>query len=108
MKRAILVCMALLLATGPLMAADEQMGAEISPPRTEHAPSAATMLADGILVRPVGIVAIAVGFVGTVATLPFSLPSGSVKVVARKLISEPVAFTFTRPLGVFPGAESLD
>ncbi len=108
MKRATVFSLALFLALVPLLAARGQTSAETLPSRTEYVPSGGTMLVDGLLVRPVGIVAIAVGLVGTVVTLPFSLPGGNANVVARKLIAEPFAFTFTRPLGVFPGGESLD
>ena len=109
MKRAALFCLAFFLVVVPVLTVEGQTSPESSPsPGTEHTPSGGTMLVDGLLVRPVGIVAIAVGLVGTVVTLPFSLPGGNVNAVARKLVGEPFAFTFTRPLGVFPGGESLD
>jgi hypothetical protein len=108
MKRAMLFCLALFLAVGPALTAAGQTDAETPSSYTEDSPSGAMMLVDGIAVRPVSFIAIAVGIVGTVATLPFSLPSGKVNRVAQKLIAEPFAFTFTRPLGVFPDHESLD
>jgi hypothetical protein len=108
MKRVMLFCFALFLAVGPVLTAEGQTTVESSTSHTEHIPSGGTMLVDGIIVRPVGVIAIAAGFVGTVLTLPFSIPSGNVNAVAQKLIGEPFAFTFTRPLGVFPGPESLD
>jgi hypothetical protein len=63
----------------------------------------AAIVFDSILSRPLGALVLAGGLVGTVATLPFSVPSGSVGTVARKLVAEPFAFTFTRPLGTYPG-----
>jgi hypothetical protein len=70
----------------------------------EESPSGEVILGDFILVRPIGMIALAVGVIGTVATLPFSVPSGSVGTVSRKLVAEPFAFTFTRPLGTFGDA----
>jgi len=57
------------------------------------------MIADFLFLRPLGIVATAVGTVFFIASLPFSAPSGSVKVAFKKLVVEPANFTFHRPLG---------
>jgi hypothetical protein len=108
MKRAVSFCLALFLVIGLILPAAGQTPYENSPSQAGHTPSGGTMLVDGVIVRPVGVVAIALGFVGTVITLPFTIPTGNVNAVAQKLIGEPFAFTFTRPLGVFPGSESLD
>lgn len=64
-------------------------------------PSGEAMLMDGVLVRPLGIGATLVGSVVYVITLPFSALGGNADVAAQKLIKEPAAFTFTRPLGEF-------
>jgi len=108
MKRIMLFCLVLIFAVAPVLAAHGQTSDEASTPQTERSSSAGLMLVDGLIVRPIGIVAIAVGLVGTVITLPFSVPSGNVNAVGQKLIGEPFAYTFTRPLGVFPGASSMD
>jgi hypothetical protein len=63
--------------------------------------SDADVIADTVLVRPIGIAAIAAGSVIFVASLPFSLPTGSVPKVAQVLILDPVEFTFIRPVGNF-------
>ena len=57
------------------------------------------MIADFVLLRPLGIGATAVGTVFFIVSLPFSAPSGSVGVAFRKLVVEPATFTFARPLG---------
>jgi hypothetical protein len=57
------------------------------------------MIADFVLLRPLGIGATAVGAVFFIVSLPFSAPSGSVGVAFRKLVAEPAHFTFARPLG---------
>ena len=54
---------------------------------------------DVLLVRPLGIVSMTLGAGIFVLSLPFAIPSRSVMTVGRKLIVEPVRFTFTRRLG---------
>jgi hypothetical protein len=108
MKRVVLFLLVLFLMVGPALAAESQPSAETPVPQTKHTPSAGAMLFDGLVLRPVGIVAMAVGLVGTVIVLPFSIPSGSVNEVGRKLIGEPFNFTFTRPLGDLPDSALLD
>jgi len=61
--------------------------------------------ADVLIVRPVTLVGTLLGTALFVVALPFSIPSGSVKMTAKKLIVEPFKFTFTRPLGKFDESE---
>ena len=63
--------------------------------------SAEIVVFDALVVRPVGIVATAIGAVFYVAALPFSLPSGSEGAARDKLIAGPAQFTFSRCLGDF-------
>ena len=63
--------------------------------------SAEAMVADFVFIRPLGIVAVAVGSVFFVASLPFSILGGNSKDAAKKLVYDPVKFTFSRPLGDF-------
>jgi hypothetical protein len=49
--------------------------------------------------RPAGMFAIATGTTLFLLSLPFTLPSRSVKSAADKLIMDPLKFTFTRPPG---------
>ena len=65
-------------------------------------PSGAAMIFDLVLVRPVGLVATAVGAVTFVLSWPFSALGGNSGEASEKLISEPAAYTFKRPLGEFP------
>lgn len=67
--------------------------------------SAEAMVADVIVARPIGLVATVVGSAVYVVSLPFSLLGGNEKQAREKLVKEPTAFTFKRPLGEFP---SLD
>ena len=57
--------------------------------------------ADVLIVRPVALVGTLLGTALFVVALPFSIPSGSVKMTANKLIVAPFKYTFTRPLGEF-------
>ena len=64
-------------------------------------PSAGAMVADFVLVRPVGIVALIAGSAFFIISLPFSALGGNVKAAARNLVVKPAKFAFTRPLGDF-------
>ncbi len=64
-------------------------------------PSGGAMMFDVVVVRPVGIVATAVGAVFFVVSSPFSALGGNIDVAREKLINDPAAFTFKRPLGEF-------
>jgi len=59
------------------------------------------MVADAILVRPLGICAIIIGAGLFVISLPFSALGNNVKEAGQKLVVAPAKFTFTRPLGDF-------
>ncbi len=64
-------------------------------------PTGGEMLFDFALVRPVGIIATAVGSVFFVLSLPFSALGDNVGTAGEKLVKEPARFTFKRPLGEF-------
>jgi hypothetical protein len=64
---------------------------------------ATDMVLDLLVMRPLGLLATGVGSVVFVVSLPFSLPSGSAGEAACELVSQPLAYTFTRPLGDFEG-----
>lgn len=62
-------------------------------------PSGGEMLADAFLVRPLMLVGTVATTATFIVTLPFSLLGGNVGEAADKLVVEPAAYTFTRPLG---------
>ena len=64
-------------------------------------PTAGTMLADTVMVRPLMLVGTAVGVVAFVITLPFSALGGNVGEAGNTLVVEPAKYTFIRPLGQF-------
>ena len=61
--------------------------------------SAEAIIADGLLLRPAGVLATILGTMAFVITLPFSIPTKSVDKAAQKLVVDPAKYTFTRPLG---------
>ena len=64
-------------------------------------PSGGAMMFDLAVVRPVGIVATAIGCVFFVVSSPFSALGGNIDTATEKLVKDPIAYTFKRPLGVF-------
>ncbi len=83
------VCLTLLLFTAvpPVHATDEN-GAD---------PGAIVM--DALLIRPLGLVSATIGTGVFIVSLPFAIPSGSMGTIGKKLVLDPLRFTFTRPLG---------
>jgi hypothetical protein len=67
----------------------------------DERPDAAIMFADGVVVRPLGLVATVAGCATWLVTLPFSALGGNVGEATQKLVVQPAAFTFRRPLGEF-------
>ncbi len=66
-------------------------------------PGATSMILDGLVVRPISLVATVVGGVAFVITLPFSTLGGNVGEAGEKLVVRPAAYTFSRCLGCFGG-----
>ncbi len=62
-------------------------------------PDAGAMVADTLIARPLGLASLVFGSAIFVVALPFSAPSGTVSMAAKKMIVNPAMFTFTRPLG---------
>jgi hypothetical protein len=63
------------------------------------ADQAAAVVADTVLVRPVCLVATALGAVFFVVSLPVAATSKTIKKTAHTLVVSPAQATFTRPLG---------
>ncbi len=64
-------------------------------------PSAGAMVADAFFLRPAGNVAMIVGGVLFVLTLPLSATGGNVKVAGQKMVKDPFKFSWQRGLGDF-------
>ncbi len=93
MKKTLLIIMALFV----FATAVPQAGYAASPERNE--PSSAAIIFDVLLARPLGLASFALGTGIFVAGLPFTITTGSLGVSAKKLIGEPLAYTFGRPIG---------
>lgn len=62
-------------------------------------PGPVEMIIDGIVVRPLSLVATVIGTVAFVVTVPFSALGGNVGEAADTLVVTPASYTFTRCLG---------
>jgi hypothetical protein len=98
---ALLMAVLLVCATSLVHAAEDSYMA-----RTEDV-SAETIIVDGLLLRPGGLVATVVGTAVFVVTLPFSIPTKSVDKAAQKLIVDPARYTFVRPLGQIESSKPM-
>jgi len=62
-------------------------------------PTTGEKFADAAAVRPMTLWASAIGAVGWVVTLPFTIPSGSAGDTAKAWVGDPLKYTFCRPVG---------
>jgi hypothetical protein len=97
-KALLIGLLALSLSAGPVLAYEDQEQAKREPKGEE-------MIADALVARPLGILAMALGVITFVVSLPFTLPSGSVDSANKALVKAPTTFTFKRPLGRFLSCE---
>ncbi len=89
---------------GPGPAADAPGAVQVAA-GAEREPGAVGMIIDGLVVRPLGLVATVLGTVAFVVTLPFSALGGNVEEAGENLVVGPAAYTFTRCLGCFGGPD---
>lgn len=62
-------------------------------------PPGELIIADGLILRPLGLVACGVGLVGTILVAPWAATSNSGDRVTNQLLRKPFRYTFERPLG---------
>jgi hypothetical protein len=84
---------ALTLSAGTALAYDQEQAL--------REPNGSEQFVDGVVGRPLGLFALAVGAATWVVTLPFSLTSQSAHSAAKGLVADPARWTFGRPLGQF-------
>ena len=83
------------------------IGTIISIPATAFAeknletPSIFDTFIDAVVLRPLGLLAIPVGFGAFIIALPFSALGGNTKTSFNQLVKAPAKYTFERPLGDF-------
>ena len=63
--------------------------------------SAGAMAIDAVAVRPLSLIATALGTGIFLVSLPFSALGGNVDQAAKSLVIAPARFTFVRPLGAY-------
>ncbi|MCX8110720.1 MAG: hypothetical protein N3D15_05680 [Syntrophorhabdaceae bacterium] len=67
----------------------------------QYNPSGTLIMADLLIMRPLGIVACTIGTAGFIISLPFVAFSGGFNTVMNELLVKPGNFTFERRLGDF-------
>ena len=97
------LAVAMLHLPGVALASESMGQAKLDPPQG----SQQDMIGDLVLQRPFGLANTLVGVGVWIVSLPFTIFSGSTGDAGTKLIAEPGAHTFTRPLG-YPAPVSLD
>src|SRR5262249_55323035 len=82
LKTLLIGLLALMLSVGPVLAYEEQEQANRQPRGEE-------IMADAFVARPLGLVAMVLGAVTFVVSLPFTLPSGSTDSAQKALLKAP-------------------
>jgi len=59
------------------------------------------MVADFLILRPVGIIGLVAGYTFFVLSSPFSALGGNIGTAWNQMVVAPAKFTFERPLGDF-------
>ncbi len=77
------------------------VAAEVKDPFEDQRQSGGEMLADFVLVRPVGIAATVLGSAAFIVSWPFSAAGGNSDKAFDEMVRKPARFTFKRPLGDF-------
>jgi hypothetical protein len=103
MKKYAFVTLVFFLLTGSFAGSALSQESYQDPYMTERGefrtgPDGESVLFDLIFLRPAGILATAVGLIGSVAITPFAITSTDSKAY-KGLVAEPFAYTFKRPLG---------
>jgi hypothetical protein len=99
-KKMILVpVLALAVGIPPALALDQD--------QITREPTGDEILADGLIARPLGLIATVIGAAAFVVTLPFTIPSKSTDRAAATLVAEPARYTFKRPIGQFDSCLTL-
>ena len=67
----------------------------------KETPDAGAMVADFVILRPVGIVGLITGFTVFVLSSPFSALGGNIGTAWDQMVAAPAKYAFDRPLGDF-------
>ena len=93
-----LAAAAALLAASATAAAGDSSDASFNS-QPDSTPSSGAIAMDVLVLRPLSLVGTVLGTAVFVVGLPFEVLSGDVSGPAKRLVGQPAAFTFTRPLG---------
>lgn len=99
-KRLVALSTAVALAIAPMAASAERGTGDFL--ESNVTDDTGMMMADIVFARPLGVVGSVLGFGLFIVSLPFSITSNSGAEVAEQLVSEPLRYTFQRPVGVEP------
>ena len=83
----------LTITLSPALAQDSETDSDIT---------AASMIGDLFVLRPLGLVATILGTAFFLVTLPITAGVGNTEVAGERLVKDPGKFTFNRPLGKLP------
>ena len=65
----------------------------------DEQPGLLAMYTDLLVLRPLGLITTVIGSAAYVVSLPFTAPTGGLKMAGKTLVAEPAMFTFARCLG---------
>jgi hypothetical protein len=99
MKRYLLAAMVFSLLVGMLPGPVLSQSSDTMDRQGASGPAGDSVLFDVLFLRPVGIVACAVGLAGSVVATPFVITSESPSRVYKALVVDPFAYTFKRRVG---------
>lgn len=86
----VLILFGMVVAAAPALAWDSDFDTEAG---------GVAMAGDLLIVRPIAFVGLICGAVIFALSSPFSALGGNINQAAEKLVKEPAAYTFVRPLG---------
>lgn len=87
------------VAGAALMLCSTLASADTFHDRIDDTPSAGEMVFDLLIVRPVALVGTVLGTGLFIVSLPLTAIQGDVEGPAKRLVGQPLEYTFTRPLG---------
>jgi hypothetical protein len=108
------VALILSLITVPPSGAQEEAPSSPIPKQTDSTPvihkdpPGELIIADVLIMRPVGMVACVVGLAGAIIAWPFAAMTNSCDRVCKQLINKPFNYTFARPLGQMEYDDAAD
>jgi len=79
-----------------------------SAPADHQDPPGELIIADVLIMRPLGMAACIIGLAGAIVAAPFAATTNSFDRVSRQLVNVPFNYTFVRPLGQMEYEDASD